>query len=787
MLTVSSQKWLHSRNLIPILLSYLSPEHPPSTQAAAGDFLKAIITISANASQNEQSCIGPNALTRQLVSETCISGLIRDMLGGGCALTVGVGVIIEVIRKNNSDYDPDMGPGFNTLPSSRDPIYLGTLLRMFAQSIPDFMTLILHPDRADADDKGAAPKRRQLPVASGEVIEPLGFDRFKTCELMAELLHCSNMALLNEPGSEAYVKQRDQERERLKAEGILPRDREEQPRPAISGEFAEDSANYTQEASQNADADEQAELHDESRRLEVANAGDEDGFEDILISDDFDDEGRDGTANQADLTHAKDDSPTKTKSHEGAAHETAQSSASKPAETSEPSSEQADVTARMTELHLEEDTDHRSPPSSKSQSANVQQHAPESERTRADHVHTTSSPRDETPLSPSRQPLPASPTSPTAERQLEFGHLSPHSDDHPAPLFSRPADSSRLVDEETTAAAAAASDAGVDNSTESIGTTFGDEADSIQSGLTSGNDLGLESNVETIADTSPVVGDYLKMMFVEHHVVPTILVCICFSVKIARGTLTLLLQDFFFRFPWNNFLHNVVYDIIQQVFNGPMERGYNRILAIDLFETGRITEKVVEGQRRSDEAQTRANMRLGYMGHLTLIAEEVVKFTERHPPESLSESVLKAVMAHEWVEYVENTLTETRERDNAILGGVRPDVSVGARQAVMNSLNAGQQNFGNGPSAALANAGLTGGAQGLDTVDLIHSSNGNSNSGTYGLGGNNVLSGFGAAGEDDEDELDGEHTGEYSVPVKRDDAIDVGHIDLVYCPLIAFS
>lgn len=55
------------------------------------------------------------------------------------------------------------------------------------------------------------------------------------------------------------------------------------------------------------------------------------------------------------------------------------------------------------------------------------------------------------------------------------------------------------------------------------------------------------------------------------------------------------LKDFFFRFPWNNFLHNVVYDVVQQVFNGPMDRGFNRTLAVDLFQTGRITERIVEG------------------------------------------------------------------------------------------------------------------------------------------------------------------------------------------------
>src|ERR1700710_1533759 len=153
---------------MPILLSFLSSEHSWATQTSAGDFLKAIITISANASQNEQSCIGPNELTRQLVSQPCIEKLISDMLKGGNTLTVGVGIIIEVIRKNNSDYDLDnqIGP----VPKSSDPIYLGTLLRCFAKNVTNFMDLI-----------GNASQKKELKVAFGEKIEPLGFDRFKTC------------------------------------------------------------------------------------------------------------------------------------------------------------------------------------------------------------------------------------------------------------------------------------------------------------------------------------------------------------------------------------------------------------------------------------------------------------------------------------------------------------------------------------------------------------------------------------------------------------------------------
>ena len=255
--------------------------------------------------------------------------------------------------------------------------------------------------------------------------------------------------------------------------------------------------------------------------------------------------------------------------------------------------------------------------------------------------------------------------------------------------------------------------------------------------------------IETEADGSPVVGDFLKINFIENRVVPTIL-------------------EFFFRFPWNNFLHNVVYDIIQQVFNGSMTRGYNRNLAISLFSpppvpnassikspsqsattsprrtsgtqasiasrrtsgqsilntttpTTPITNAIIAGSARSLASQqsTRHPMRLGYMGHLTLIAEEVVKFTERQLPEYLGPTVVESVTDPAWISFVDNELTETRERDNAILGGVRPDLSGGRLGSL--GVGAGLQSPGIPGSSALADAGLTNNAvasPGLDSLDL---------------------------------------------------------------------
>ena len=174
-----------------------------------------------------------------------------------------------------------------------------------------------------------------------------------------------------------------------------------------------------------------------------------------------------------------------------------------------------------------------------------------------------------------------------------------------------------------------------------------------------------------------------------------------------------------------------------------------------MFETGRITERIIEGQRRSDHSQAENLRRLGYMGHLTLIAEEVVKFTERQPAELLAPSVVGKVTDPDWIHYVEHVLTETRDRDNAILGGVRPDASGGPRQAVLNAVNASQNSGlgGAAGSAALANAGLGGGAgapQGLDTMDLA----GAAGTSAYSITNSSLLSGFGSSDDEDEDDME---------------------------------
>ncbi|KIX06303.1 uncharacterized protein Z518_04278 [Rhinocladiella mackenziei CBS 650.93] len=660
--------WLHGQDLIPMLLSNLSPECNSSTQTSAGDFLKAIITISANAAQHEQSCIGPNSLTRQLVSEKCIRQLISYMLKGGNPLTVGVGIVIEVIRKNNSDYDPDQGHSPEAPPTNHDPIYLGTLLRLFAQHVPNFMSLILSSKHTvTKGEQTSVVERGQLKSAWGTQIEPLGFDRFKTCELMAELLHCSNMGLLNERGSEEFIKKRDAERERLREQGAF-----------LSNKQSEDSA---VDISANSSRFENAFTPARStstEELRIANLNDEDGFEKVAVAD-ATDASSESNQDPVDVSLSPRQSRAGTSSDE-------------------PTTPTGNLneTVRRLSLDNSEDTDMTSPPNE-----------PET---------TVHSPRGN-----------------------QSGEILPHPQGKPAPLFSTPSDPDK-----TPTANSPEPHISPRDTTDRIGETGQtNQIEGEQLQTAQGDTMRIIQQAPPAADEAPVVGDYLKIMFVEN-------------------------KSFFFRFPWNNFLHNVVYDVVQQVFNGPMDRGHNRFLAFDLFETGRITDQIIEGQRRSDEAQQSKNMRLGYMGHLTLVAEEVVKFGERHPRELLSPPVQDYIYSHAWEEYVTKTLAETRERDNAILGGFRPDNGLGPRQAVLNAVSAGQ---GFGASTGLAGVGLGGGQHALDSIDL--SNNGSATSAGYNSGGS-LSSGFGSSSDDEDEDMDDAEDDEHGRTVSQLSGADTG-------------
>lgn len=153
-------------------------------------------------------------------------------------------------------------------------------------------------------------------------------------------------------------------------------------------------------------------------------------------------------------------------------------------------------------------------------------------------------------------------------------------------------------------------------------------------------------------ESSPTHGDLLKLAFVKHKVMPVSI-------------------DLFFEFPLNNFLHYVVYDSLHQIFNGQMNRESNRQLALSIFNEGNLTDKIVKAQEQNDiECAKPKGTRLGYMGHLTFISDEIIKLFEGYP-ESIISALDDSIDLDKWHQYCMKQLLETKERDSLPLGDIR--------------------------------------------------------------------------------------------------------------------
>lgn len=86
-----------------------------------------------------------------------------------------------------------------------------------------------------------------------------------------------------------------------------------------------------------------------------------------------------------------------------------------------------------------------------------------------------------------------------------------------------------------------------------------------------------------------------------------------------------------------------MFDLIQQIFNGKLN-SYNSFLIVELFKENKcnLTEVVVKSYKEE------VTPRPGYMGHLILISEEIVKFTSLYKPDLISPVIVVAVQSENW-------------------------------------------------------------------------------------------------------------------------------------------
>ncbi len=257
--------WLADQGLVPRLVALLSPHYPTSMHSIAADLMKSIITLCApspfnphggnaeqQAGQEQPAGQRDNRLIRELVSLQSIQTMVGYMLdplelsdadwkgidgdpnnignpfvihplpsisSASSSLSHVCNILVELIRRNNSDFsEPHL---FHTLrnriltvkqgihdemlqdeemrailegamlelSSKMGIVHLGNLLTVTSERFQGLNRFLLQP-------------RSQARFASPANPKPLTFERFRIVELYAELLHASNMSILNRiPGT----------------------------------------------------------------------------------------------------------------------------------------------------------------------------------------------------------------------------------------------------------------------------------------------------------------------------------------------------------------------------------------------------------------------------------------------------------------------------------------------------------------------------------------------------------------------------------------------------------
>lgn len=154
--------------------------------------------------------------------------------------------------------------------------------------------------------------------------------------------------------------------------------------------------------------------------------------------------------------------------------------------------------------------------------------------------------------------------------------------------------------------------------------------------------------------------------------------CENFIEKFKEIGIIPLLLDFFFYYNQNNLLHELVVEIIKEVFTEDYEKTPFNPLIDQIIKEYNLRQKIVDAQRENDsQVQKPLGNRLAFMGHLTLIAEIIINWeTNSLEITKTGNFIISSVPEESWREYTNKTFRETRLKDKKVLGGIKPPISM---------------------------------------------------------------------------------------------------------------
>ncbi|KAI3647364.1 hypothetical protein MP228_007585 [Amoeboaphelidium protococcarum] len=188
-----------------------------------------------------------------------------------------------------------------------------------------------------------------------------------------------------------------------------------------------------------------------------------------------------------------------------------------------------------------------------------------------------------------------------------------------------------------------------------------------------------------------------------------------FKLLLDNGILSIIM-GYFFQFTWNNLLHNLVIQLLDNLFNAPLQ--YSEQLIISLFKDAELCKQICKANKQNQVSVAQPkSLRLGNMGHVTLMTEKVLRFISRHGGNSSSddgdgkEPAQSELQQHiiapltndeEWQEYVNGWYKDAELKNNRQFAGGKPVFIPSPLSAGMNGLTLSTPGNGNAQNTQLS-------------------------------------------------------------------------------------
>jgi len=129
--------------------------------------------------------------------------------------------------------------------------------------------------------------------------------------------------------------------------------------------------------------------------------------------------------------------------------------------------------------------------------------------------------------------------------------------------------------------------------------------------------------------------------------------------------------DIFFKYPWNNFAHQSVFNIIATVLPEPYKE-----LSQHIMRDCKLIERILAAEKDNKKKFAETNTALGYIGHLTKISSLINGLADRERQNDDLEGIFVTEVKEypDWEEYLIDTLKDRNDLESIPLGGNRPGV-----------------------------------------------------------------------------------------------------------------